>query len=253
MMNTPVASKTLVFTVALNGYHWRYGELIRSQRRYAQRHGYQYVCVNRPRINALGLETAWLKLSLALNALEAGYDRVFYVDADARIRENTPSLDTLIKPGKYIYAAQGFSGRINSGVLLFTSAGPAKLMLSQILDNIDCTLPEADDVGWGENGHIIHFLTRWDGFQELPPLWNNNHSAELADYIRHYSAGPLRAEFPVPPSRQIPAVLFGKLANLLRRVKRLENNRRTIKQQLPRLTDCALSHFPLLTNPTNAK
>lgn len=253
MMNTPVASKTLVFTVALNGYHWRYGELIDSQRSYAKRCGYHYVCVSRPLINALGLETAWLKLSLALAALESGYDYVFYVDADARIQEHAPPLTNLIKADKHVYAARGYSGRINSGVLLFTNTAPAREKLSQILGNINRELPVEDDVGWGENGHMIHYLSNWVGFQELPPAWNNNHTADLPDFIRHYSAGPLRAEFQPPAHKRLPAMLTSKLANLLRRLKRLENNRATISCQLPILTASALQYFPELQAPTKAK
>ncbi len=250
-MNTPIARETLVFTVAMNGYHWRYGELINSQRRYARRHGYRYVCVNRPRVHPLGLETAWLKLSLALKALDSGYDCVLYVDADARIRDDTPPLHTLLLPGKAIYAAHGYSGRINSGVLLFSGIEAARTKLRQILDNIDCDLPQADDVGWGENGHVIHFLKDWDGFQALPAAWNNNHTPALADHIRHYSAGPLRAEFQPSLRHRLPALVAGKLANILRRLKRLNNDRSTIKYQLPRLTARALQLFPLLQKKHN--
>lgn len=245
-MNKHDNVSTLVYTVALNGYHWRYAELIQSQRDYAARNNYQYVCVNRPLINPLGLETAWLKLTLALAALEAGYETVFYVDADARIRPETPALDTLFVVGKYIYAARGYSGRINSGILLFRQSATACEKLREILSNIDCDLPESDDVGWGENGHVIHYLNHWSGFAELPPVWNNNHTPALQDFIRHYSAGPLRAEFIPRPHLALAARLSAKLANGLRRLRGLSNNRASVAQHLPALTTQALSNFPIM-------
>ncbi len=64
------ASDTLVFSVAVNGYHWRYRRLLDSQRQYALRHGYTYLLIDRPLFSLLGEETAWLKLPAALVALE---------------------------------------------------------------------------------------------------------------------------------------------------------------------------------------
>lgn len=246
LVNRKDTTSTLVYTVALNGYHWRYAELIQSQRDYAARHRYSYACVNRPLINPLGLETAWLKLSLALAALEAGYETVFYVDADARIRPQTPALETLFAPEKHVYAARGYSDRINSGILLFRKSPATCEKLREILDNIDRDLPESDEVGWGENGHVIHYLNRWPGFAELPAVWNNNHTAALPDFIRHYSAGPLRAEFAPRRHLALAALLCAKLANSLRRLRGLTNTRATVAQHLPALTAQALHNFPIL-------
>lgn len=242
-------SSTLIFTVAINGFHWRYAELINSHRDYAYRHGYHYVCVNRPRLTSLGQEIAWLKLSLALEALKAGYDRVMYVDADARIRECTPALDHLLVPERTVYAAKGYSGRINSGVLIFVRDEASIGLLQTILNNIDAPLPREDEVGWGENGHIIHFFKNHPSVAVLPAEWNNNHTPEMDDYIRHYSAGPLREEF--RPSRMGHTLSWFtvKAANVWRRLDHCPDDRNAVIQKLPVITQQALRSFPTLTTP----
>ncbi len=240
------ASDTLVFSVAVNGYHWRYRRLLYSQRQYALRHGYTYLLIDRPLFSLLGNETAWLKLSAALVALESGYKRVFYIDADAEVRAHTPPLESIIEPGKSLYAARGYSGRINSGVLLFTDSPVARHFLHKVIDNIETPLPPEDDVGWGENGHIIHYLKGEAEFRELPPVWNNNQDPNLNDFIRHYSAGPLRHLY--APSL-LDLLLFNSLsvpARVVRAVHRLFKQDRPVSEMLPALTRGTVQKFRIL-------
>lgn len=242
------ASDTLVFSVAVNGYHWRYRRLLNTQKQYAERHGYHYVVIDRPLFSVLGNETAWLKLSIARWALESGYQRVFYIDADAEVRDTTPALDTIIEADKSIYAARGYSGRINSGVLLFVNTPAARGFLDKVIDNIDTPLPIEDDVGWGENGHIIHFLHNESAFYELPATWNNNHSPDLIDYIRHYSAGPLRKYYSPAWLDRVAFIGLSWPARLLRAMSRLASPVPKVSVVLPLLTARVVSRFRNLQN-----
>ncbi|GAA4105019.1 hypothetical protein [Zhongshania borealis] len=234
---------TLVFSVAVNGYHWRYRRLLRTQKQYADRHGYTHVVIDRPLFSMLGNETAWLKLSVALRALESGYQRVFYIDADAEVRETTPALEAIVEADKSIYAARGYSDRINSGVLLFVNTPASRAFLDKVIDNIDTPLPLEDDVGWGENGHIIHFLRNEAAFCELPASWNNNHSPDLNDYIRHYSAGPLREYYSPAWQDRVAFIGLSWPARLLRAIHRLASPAPQVSSVLPILTARTVKRF----------
>mgnify|MGYP000320625890 CR=1 FL=1 len=188
----------LVFSVALNGYQWRYRELLDSHRRYAEIHRYNYVAVTRPGWSLLGMEVAWLKIRLIIEALNSDFDTILFIDADARISENTPPVESVIHDEKDIYAAKGYSGRLNSGVLLVKQSAHAKEFFTDLLNIATHPLPQADDVGWGENGHLIYLAKNDPRFGVLHARWNNNHQKALEDYIRHYSHGPLHSEYSPP-------------------------------------------------------
>lgn len=188
-------SRTLVFTLALNGYQWRYSQLIKTHNHYASKHGYEYVAVTRPRFSMLGLEVAWLKIKLIQHALRAGYDWVMFLDADTQVSQSTPSIQELNQTGKSIYMGEGFSGRINSGVIIIKNSLQARTLFTTIINRATDPIPTEDDVGWGENGHIIHYAKNCDFVAVLDSKWNNNHDKALDDYIRHYSRGPLYEEF----------------------------------------------------------
>jgi hypothetical protein len=94
--------------------------------------------------------------------------------------------------------APGFSGRINSGVIIWRSSPESLALISLAIDNRKTPLPDSDTVGriygGGENGHIIHYRKNSPYVQLIDQKWNNNHTPALQDYIRHYSAGwPMRA------------------------------------------------------------
>jgi hypothetical protein len=77
--------KTLVFTIATNGYEEFLAEHIDSQRRYAARHGYEHVALTKnPPWGITAANSAWLKIPMMLHYLRSGDDRVLWIDADAR-------------------------------------------------------------------------------------------------------------------------------------------------------------------------
>ncbi|MFQ3288857.1 MAG: hypothetical protein ACI93V_001077, partial [Alteromonadaceae bacterium] len=71
-----MSNKTLIFSIALNGYQLLYRHCINSHRAYAKKYGYEYLVISRPYFTALGVECCWLKLTLMLEALKAGSDTV---------------------------------------------------------------------------------------------------------------------------------------------------------------------------------
>ncbi|VUD46959.1 hypothetical protein TDB9533_00929 [Thalassocella blandensis] len=182
----------IVFSLGACGYHWEYAKNIASHRRYCEKHGYQYILIDTPKFTWLGMEIVWLKILYLQHFLAFDVDWVMCIDADAEIKECCPPLTEIQAPEKSIYMAKGYSGRYNSGVLIVRNTIESQQFFSTILSNRHCTLPTDDDVGWGENGHIIHFAKGKTFVQAICRKWNNNHDPEMKDYIRHYSAGPIR-------------------------------------------------------------
>lgn len=192
MMPAVAPQKTLVFSIALNGYQWIYRNYLKSHREYARNQGYCYQAITRPIATSLGVECCWLKLTVMLSALEAGYERVMFVDADAYIHEITPTLDTADFNQCSILMAKGYSGRFNSGVIILRNSFRAKQWLRNVIASRYSAIESANAVGWGENGHIIELSNDVSLVGELNIKWNNTYNKELQGYITHFSHGPMR-------------------------------------------------------------
>lgn len=190
-MNNNTSTDILIFTIALNGYEYLYKKNFISHENYAKKYGYSYICVKKPGLTTLGIECAWLKVALMIRALRNGYRWVIFLDADTRVSEDTPAIITLEKHRKSLYVAKGYSGRLNSGVLIAKNCFQVLKYFEQTLSHAEMPLPAEDDVGWGENGHLIHFASQRYFVHYLDQRWNNNVDQALDDYIRHYSYGPL--------------------------------------------------------------
>ncbi len=190
---------TLVFTIAMNGYQWLYRRHIQSQRRYALRHGYDYVAVSRPGVTRLGVECCWLKILLLKHALMAGYQRVLFVDADAYINPNAPALDVIThdRPDASVFMAKGYSGQFNSGVVLVTHCEASLAFLHDVMHANPPENAFQGKVGWGENDQVIACSQGQTCIAILDPRWNNTFDIRLQDFIRHYNHGPLRTSLPL--------------------------------------------------------
>jgi hypothetical protein len=188
-------SKTLVLSIALNGYQWMYKNELGTHKKYAEKQGYKHQAVTRPFVSALGVECCWLKLTLMKTALLSGYETVIFLDADTVVKANCPALSTIILDEKYIYMAKGYSNRFNSGVLIAKNNERTIAWLSRVIDSRFCTVKKENDVGWGENGHVIELSKGISFIQELDQKWNNTYNYQLDDYIRHSNFGPMRTGF----------------------------------------------------------
>jgi hypothetical protein len=188
-------NKTLVLSIALNGYQWMYRNEIETHKQYSIKHGYTHQAVTRPLVSALGVECCWLKLTLMRTALLSGYDTVLFIDADAIVNSNCPELATVLQSEKYIYMAKGYSNRFNSGVLIARNNEQTITWLTRVIDARFNKVEKENDVGWGENGHVIELSKGVSFIAELEQKWNNTFNYQLNDYIRHHNCGPMRTGF----------------------------------------------------------
>jgi len=192
MKEFKMKNETLVFSIALNGYQWRYRQHLRSHEKFAKKFNYHYQVVTQPFFSKLGIECCWLKLTLMHNALLAGYKYVIFLDADAIIQTTCPDISALIETGKDLYMVKGYSNRFNSGVMIVRNSRKVRFWLLKVINHRHNQVKPENDVGWGENSHIIELSKNCDFIKELPHTWNNTYDLNLNDYIRHHNYGPLR-------------------------------------------------------------
>ena len=248
----------IVFSIALNGYQWRYKSLLTSHKNYAKRHHYHYVAVTQPAMSLLGEEVAWLKIKLILEAMNAGYDWVVFLDADTRVAEHTPPIHEIANIKKHLYACKGYSGRLNSGVLIIENNQFTYYLFSLIINHATQPVPKEDDVGWGENGHIIHYTKQCDFLAFIDKRGNYNHNPVLNDYIRHYSQGPLHDEFKPPFRHHCLDRSYHYVLAALKRIRQFTqapiksnkaSNHRLFYHRLNTLTEQVLRYYPLFKRP----
>lgn len=222
--------KVLVFSVGLNYYDVIYDHCMASHARYAEKYGYDHVLVNRPRW-ATVLESVWIKVPLIIAGLKAGYDWVFFVDADCELRDRAPRVEEIETEGKSFYLGKGFSGNVNSGVIIAQNTPEALAFFEQVFAAAPIDVPEMD---WGENGHIIHFAKKTDQLGVLERRWNNNADVDLDDYVRHYSAGgPMRPLYPMSTAGNITRILI----RIRNKIMKLAGGQHTVPKNelVPRL------------------
>lgn len=221
-MSTP--RPTLV-TIATDGFQYLWLYCVESQQRYAARHGYDHQLMTTNADPAL--PPHWAKVTACLALLMQGHD-VFLLDCDVCIRAHAPRFTDLLErePGSDIFIAHGWSGRPNSGVVVFRGGAhsTAAAFLDRCLANRHKQLPEEDRVtAHGENGHFIHFLKeepfRLKTFL-LDDRWNKIVPPAISDdFIIHYT-GPMRAQggamdgcMPLPaPAATLSRLPFGEWA-----------------------------------------
>ncbi|MBA55601.1 MAG: hypothetical protein CMK89_14195 [Pseudomonadales bacterium] len=247
MNNTPprtADNNILVFSIALNGYQWLYQALSATHQAYADQHGYRYIQVQRPWISTLGREVCWLKVCLALASLRSGYEWVVFLDADTRVSACTPKIESLEQSGRHLYVAKGYSGRLNSGVLIMRRHPDMLKVLQSALAIATQPVAKECDVGWGENGHLIQLCRQAQFVHYLDQKWNNNHNPELQDYIRHFSAGPMHQHHQAPlPQRVIArSIYFG--ARVLQFLRAHPTGNDVFIRNLERLSANILSRYP---------
>lgn len=238
--------KTLIMSIALNGYQWMYQRELKSHQLYAKKYGYVHQAVTRPFVSALGVECCWLKLTLIRTALLSGYDTVLFLDADAMVKSNCPALSYVLQEDKYIYMAKGYSNRFNSGVLIARNNVKTIAWLTRVIDARFKQVQKENDVGWGENGHVIELSKRISFIVELNQKWNNTFDNNLKDYIRHRNCGPMRTGY---LNNLFHKVIFFLSARILTFVNHypLFTDQKHVESVLFRETNTILSIYPKLT------
>ena len=197
----------LVFSIALEGYSSLFRDCINSQRRYCLNFGFKYILVDKAPRSLKPAEAAWLKIFLLHASLDSSYKWIAFIDADCEIRHHAPSFVKKLEQfqaDQNIFMAEGFSGRINSGVIFLKNSKEAKNYLESVIINGDKEVPDEDKALY-ENGHMIYYGKNNPNIKIINyEKWNNNRVFNERSYIQHYSGGKLREQFLKLSSRKKP-------------------------------------------------
>lgn len=239
-----MTGKTLLYSVALNGYGTSYKAAIRSHAAYAARLGADYVCVTKPFVNDPAI-AAWLKVPLLETGLAAGRDWVGYIDADCIVRTEAPDFRDAISPGSMdVHLAEGRSGRVNSGVIFAKNSESSRSYVRTIMESMVQPISEEDRAGLKyENGNFIYIDRTVAKADRLPLSWNNTYDASLHDYIRHFT-GDLRATY----RRSVMDTYLGKAQKLFARKPGPQPERRSdeFAKALSDVTRRVIALYPTL-------
>lgn len=207
------AQDVLMFSCGFNGYGLKYSRCAATQRKYAHRMGFTYRLFDYPGLIP-SAECKWLKIPIMLRAFRDGWPLVFFVDVDCEMRPDCPDVRTVLADDKDLYFAHGFSGRINSGVILARNSANVRQLLQTVVDEREKQLPPEDGVADGENGHVIHFAKNKSYVQIIDGRWNNNRQIRPDDYIRHYT-GPLAESAPKWKGKGMVSRAYARLRSRL--------------------------------------
>jgi hypothetical protein len=187
------AGKTFtIVSVATPDYARTWAFCIASHRAYCAAKGIQYSLfsgLDQP------LHPKWSKLQYTLDALKSA-DGVMLLDADAEFSPTCPNFGDLLDqyPAADILYANGLSGRLNSGVVVFRggASSVASDYLLRCLEQRTTPVKSANFVTTeGENGHLIEVMQE-ERFKAKAAVlsrdWNCTVPEGFASaYIRHYT------------------------------------------------------------------
>lgn len=182
--------KTLVFTVALNGYDSKWKTCIDSHKEYCSRMGYTHRLIDNVDDSVIDLHPKWRKIEYMKRFIEKkDFDVVALFDADLFVRDTCPSFGKFVKNSDaHIFCVMGCSNRPNSGMVVAKSTKPSLQFFTTMLKNRNFPVEKEHFVtNEGENGHFISLYSQQTNiFEILPNCWNNNKSINNTDYIRHF-------------------------------------------------------------------
>lgn len=247
-----VNNKTLVFSIALEGYERLFKSCIKTHMEYCRVQQYEYVLINHAPRRLDPAEAAWLKVPLMKAALEGGYEWVAFIDADCDIRTHMPCFTKYLSQvgeGKSIFMAPGFSGRINSGVIFVKRGSSSLAFFDTVIAHANDKVPRQDKAPY-ENGHMIHFGKNNPVIHMLDhKLWNNNSELDDESYIQHYSGGKLRSWYMNnrAPSKHpfSPSLIVSKIVRkFTKNTTKNQTNTMLISESIDELIPFYKKHYP---------
>ncbi|MDE1170989.1 MAG: hypothetical protein PW734_07255 [Verrucomicrobium sp.] len=201
----PDRSRTVVCTVAVGEeYREKVAPCLESHRRYCRDHGYDYIDMEMEP-NWVHRPLSWYKLPLLFRLMQAGYERLLVIDADAMITNPSvrlePFFERLDAEGKAMLAAEE-DGGVNCGVFFLRKCPQAVRLLDLMwLHDMDVRHGHWEQRALREllnNYRAVHdVLAVADGraFNSFPPervesfseAFDQRNSWQPGDFICHFS------------------------------------------------------------------
>ena len=218
-----------VISIATPDYAHTWSFCIASHRAYCAQNSINYRLFDG---QDQSLHPKWSKLQYTLDAL-AGADGAMLLDADAEFSPTCPHFGDLLNahPDADILYANGASGRLNSGVLIFRGgrSSVASDFLRHCLERRKTPVKAANFVtAEGENGHLIEVMEE-SRFQTKAAILSRDWNCTVPEgfstaHIRHYTDklrsaldnGQLPRRRPLASYQRLLSRGFAKFASRLR-------------------------------------
>ena len=181
-----------IVSVATPDYARTWSFCIASHRAYCDVNGIEYGLFSG---SGQPLHPKWSKLHYTLDAL-ASADGVMLLDADAEFAPTCPHFGNLLNeyPAADILYANGVSGRLNSGVVIFRggASSVASDFLLRCLEQRTTPVKSANFVTTeGENGHLIEIMQE-ERFRSKAAVLSRDWNCTVPEgfdsaHIRHYT------------------------------------------------------------------
>jgi len=153
-----------------------------------------------------------------------------FIDADCEVKPQCPNVESVERPGKFLYAAMGFSGRLNAGVMIVKNSVEAITFYRNMLLTANSDVPAEDQAPY-ENGHFIHYGKSCNYLHVLDSIWNNNKDPMLNDYIRHYT-GPMRKHYQIRHHQKIARRVFETIIRVRNKYAKLVSREQPAQQRI---------------------
>jgi hypothetical protein len=152
----------------------------KSHEDYAKKYGYKYLYVDKVDFPSFDFESFKFKKFLIIWLLLKSYDWVIWIDADAVINENAPSMPRLAD----VQMVKDRDGFFNFGFGIFKNTD----QVVNILDSLNKTKPIFHDENMNcDLNKISDYIKSSYEVFELSNLWNNMYDLNLESYITHFS------------------------------------------------------------------
>eukprot|EP00164_Ancoracysta_twista_P013370 GFYU01021317.1.p1 GENE.GFYU01021317.1~~GFYU01021317.1.p1 ORF type:complete len:408 (+),score=136.10 GFYU01021317.1:165-1226(+) len=168
-------------------YYQKLGEITEgNKRRYAEKHGYQFVAVEKAWIDTKR-PTAFAKVKIIADKCAASeFDYVFWSDADAIIVNHNIKLESIIKPEADITLTKDFLS-LHTGVFIVKCSQWSIGFLNRVYGQVQFD----QDRAW-EQGAIVHLYNKEP---EVRPHFNIIPKKSLNVYQEEFIAGDFVGEF----------------------------------------------------------
>ncbi|PNW55017.1 UNVERIFIED_CONTAM: hypothetical protein BEN50_08955, partial [Euhalothece sp. KZN 001] len=163
-------------------------DCLNSQKEYDFKHNYHYQALTEsPPSGISGTMSGWLKIVTICRLLRKGYQKVFFIDADALVRDYAPPIETILEEKKDIYVSYDFSNRINSGVILVRNSKASQSFFRKLhwMSDIPGGFLPKEDRNLYENGHFIFLAKKEPSVKIISNKWNNTTGESIGEYIWH--------------------------------------------------------------------
>jgi hypothetical protein len=168
--------------ILIQAASWEYAPLLditaKRHADYAQKHGMSFECLRGRWLDGSAGVLGWDKLVLIQQALRAGFEHVFWIDADAAIVGDEDLRGALTHGTLGMVQHPGPPIHFNCGVMMMRNTQRLGTFLEAVLSYCPGIAP------WWEQNVLNDLITseKWFAFERLDDRWNSTFGVNESDH-----------------------------------------------------------------------